>query len=147
MSQEYLEALRSHGTDHLDTMPTAEVTPYTLLHWDRRFYVPDFQRPFSWGAEEVRDLWTDLIPVVAGAQKELFLGTIVLETSQPGKAIIWDGQQRLATLVMVLAACRDKLRVGPSGTDPGLAAEIDLAIVGGSLAPTRTPAIYLGGHR
>ena len=125
-------------------MPTAEVTPYTLFHSDRRFYVPDFQRPFSWGAEEVRDFWTDLLPVVGGAQKELFLGTIVLETSQPGKAIIWDGQQRLATIVMVLAACRDRLRAGPSGTDPGLAAEIDLAIVGGALAPTRTPAIILG---
>jgi Protein of unknown function DUF262/Protein of unknown function (DUF1524) len=125
-------------------MPTTEVTPYALFHWDRRFYVPDFQRPFSWSTEEVRDLWTDLLPVVAGAQKELFLGTIVLETSQTGKAIIWDGQQRLATIVMVLAACRDRLRVGPIGTDPGLAAEIDLAIVGGALAPTRTPAIMLG---
>ena len=125
-------------------MPTAEVTPYTLLHSDRRFYVPDFQRPFSWGSEEVRELWNDLLPVVSGTQKELFLGTIVLETSQPGKAIIWDGQQRLATLVMVLAACRDRLRVGPNGMDPGLAAEIDLAIVGGALAPTRTPAIILG---
>lgn len=125
-------------------MPTAEVTPYALFHWDRRFYVPDFQRPFSWGSEEVRDFWADLLPVVGGAQKELFLGTIVLETSQPGRATIWDGQQRLATIVTALAVCRDRLRVGPGATDPGLAAEIELAIAGGALAPTRTPAITLG---
>ncbi len=125
-------------------MPTQEVTPFSLLHWDRRFTVPDFQRPFSWGSDEVREFWDDLGPVLSGSQPELFLGTIVLEIGQPGRAMIWDGQQRIATLVMFLAACRDRLLSAPSATDPGLAAEINSMILGGSLAPTRSPAITMG---
>lgn len=125
-------------------VPTSETTPFALFHWDRRFFVPDFQRPFSWAGEEIRDFWEDLNPVLAGAQKELFLGTIVLETSEAGKAVVWDGQQRLAILVMYLCAGRDYLLLGGAKDDLAVAAEINTVILGGLLAPVRSPVLTLG---
>jgi hypothetical protein len=125
-------------------MPSTEVTPYALFQWDRRFLVPDFQRPYSWGPDEIRDLWNDLRPVVSGAENELFLGTIVLETSQAGRAVIWDGQQRLATIVMLLARARDYLLSVAAVADPAVAAEINSVLLGGALAPTRNPVISMG---
>ncbi|MGC2423318.1 MAG: DUF262 domain-containing HNH endonuclease family protein [Nitrospirota bacterium] len=68
--------------------------------------VPLNQREYSWEIEHVRDLFNDFRGAIEG-NKNYFLGTIVL-TKGEGKVLeVSDGQQRLATTTVLLAAIRD----------------------------------------
>jgi hypothetical protein len=73
------------------------------------FEVPRFQRPYSWTLIEVGQLWADMF---AERQREYFIGAFILYDKSPeGTATktyaIVDGQQRLTTLTILLAAIRD----------------------------------------
>lgn len=84
-------------------------TPTTLLGIIRNNYivVPRYQREYSWEAEEVSDFWSDMITTIRDGQ-EYFLGTIVLSDEAPkGCKSIVDGQQRMATTLLLLCALRD----------------------------------------
>lgn len=77
--------------------------------------VPDFQRDFSWGNEQISDFWTDLIgfggnePIGKLAGREYFLGAAVL-VNNGAFHLVLDGQQRLATATILLAALRDQIK-------------------------------------
>ena len=71
-----------------------------------RLAVPLNQREYSWEDEHVRDLLTDFANAVAGKHGTYFLGTIVL-TGKGDVPEVSDGQQRLATTSILLAAIRD----------------------------------------
>jgi uncharacterized protein with ParB-like and HNH nuclease domain len=76
--------------------------------------VPDYQRDFSWKEDQVSEFWSDLIgfsghnPQVELAGKEYFLGAAVLVNNGTFHLLL-DGQQRLATATILLAALRDKV--------------------------------------
>jgi hypothetical protein len=74
--------------------------------------VPAYQRSYSWnvkGDEQVPEYWTDLERAF-GEKGEYFLGTVVLSLDGEGSCrTIIDGQQRLATTSLLLAAIRDAL--------------------------------------
>lgn len=70
--------------------------------------VPRYQRPFTWTDREVRQLIQDLWRAFKRGATFYFIGQIVLVRNQ-GKLEISDGQQRLATLTMILAYVRDRL--------------------------------------
>jgi hypothetical protein len=77
--------------------------------------VPEYQRDFSWEAPQIADFWNDLEhfdKTYPGANingKEYFLGAAVLVNNETYHLIL-DGQQRLATATILLAALRDKIR-------------------------------------
>jgi len=74
--------------------------------------VPQLQRNYSWTQQEWSDLWQDLIEFVGDeklADRPYFIGTIVLERSGKQNRIL-DGQQRLATLTILLGALTFRLR-------------------------------------
>lgn len=76
---------------------------------DYLFVVPDFQRPYSWGEEQLEEFWHDVLQT---DREEYFLGTIVTYTSDEDELFrdtqsIIDGQQRLTTIAILLAALRD----------------------------------------
>ncbi len=77
----------------------------------RRFVlkVPRYQRPYSWTEREVRRLIQDLWRAYTRRATFYFIGQIVLVKSNEGKLEISDGQQRLATLTMIIAYVRDRL--------------------------------------
>ena len=80
-----------------------------LLSGDARYAVPYFQRSYSWETGQWKTLWDDVHEVhEAGADHAHFLGSVVL-LKQDGDApfLIIDGQQRLVTLCLLLAAIRD----------------------------------------
>lgn len=64
------------------------------------------QRSYAWEKENVKELFQDLQEAIAGNEPEYFLGSIVLTRSE-GHVV--DGQQRLATTAILLAAMRDFL--------------------------------------
>lgn len=75
-----------------------------------RLDVPPNQRSYAWREIHVRNLLTDLNEVVTGnTADDYFLGTIVL-IQRPGEPpSVVDGQQRLATISILLARIRDQL--------------------------------------
>ncbi|WP_351234607.1 DUF262 domain-containing HNH endonuclease family protein [Streptomyces sp. NPDC002133] len=94
---------------------------YALFGQDQRLVVPVFQRPYVWNENRNwRPLWEDVAALV---QRKLsgeevhphFLGAVVLDQlatstgSMPARQVI-DGQQRLTTLQVLLAAVRDVAR-------------------------------------
>lgn len=71
------------------------------------FKIPRFQRPYSWTEEEVKDFWED---VVIEEYEHYFIGSMVVyQTEKPYYGIV-DGQQRLTTLTLILAAIRNAFR-------------------------------------
>ena len=70
--------------------------------------VPRYQRPFTWTEREVRQLIEDLRRAYKRGATFYFIGQIVLVKNH-GKLEISDGQQRLATLTMIMAYVRDRL--------------------------------------
>ena len=86
-----------------------------LLEGQQHYVIPLFQRPYSWQRNDWETLWNDIIETYrfnpAGGH---FLGSIVSK-SQPGTPegvspyIVIDGQQRLTTLSIVIAALRDRI--------------------------------------
>lgn len=76
---------------------------------DRLLAVPIYQRSYAWTANEVREYWSDLRGAFSDSHREYFLGTLVLtRQSSPPRNTIIDGQQRLATTSILLAAIRDE---------------------------------------
>jgi len=71
--------------------------------------VPRYQRPFTWTEREVRELIEDLRRAFDRDAKFYFIGQIVLVRNAQGAYEISDGQQRLATLSMLIAYVRDRL--------------------------------------
>jgi len=71
-----------------------------------RLVVPLNQREYSWEDEHVTVLFEDLAGALASG-KTYFLGTIVLTQGGSGVPEVSDGQQRLATTTILLAAIRD----------------------------------------
>ena len=71
--------------------------------------VPLNQREYAWEDREVKQLLQDFAREVLSG-KPYFLGTIVTIAQPDGRLEVVDGQQRLATTVLLLAAIRDYLR-------------------------------------
>ncbi len=71
------------------------------------YVIPAYQRPYAWTEEEVVILFDDLYRFYSEEDKteSYFLGTIVIvkEDNKPNSDVI-DGQQRLTTLTILLAA-------------------------------------------
>ncbi|HWG18855.1 MAG TPA: DUF262 domain-containing HNH endonuclease family protein [Acidobacteriaceae bacterium] len=70
------------------------------------FYkIPRFQRPYSWEPENVEDFWSD---VFENSGPDYFIGSMVaFQPPNSDTASVVDGQQRLTTIVMLLAAIRN----------------------------------------
>ncbi len=68
------------------------------------FFIPRFQRPYSWTKENVEELWEDSIQESSG---DYFIGSMVVYKKAEDTRAVIDGQQRLTTLMMMLCALRD----------------------------------------
>jgi hypothetical protein len=85
--------------------------------------VPYFQRTYSWRSQQWTTLFDDIVELYElGAGHTHFLGSMVLLTEGAGEAqtptLVIDGQQRLVTVSLFLAAIRDSARnVDPSFAD------------------------------
>ena len=105
-------------------MKAGQTTLKRLIEGEKQYRVPLFQRPYTWEPTQLRQLWSDILDqyeILAayesdGSARPLksshFIGSFVLAPI-PGLAhgvssfLIVDGQQRLITLLLALAAIRD----------------------------------------
>ena len=104
-------------------MRASETRLRALLEGQQHYVTPLFQRPYSWQRNDWETLWDDIIETYRFTPDGgHFLGSIVSK-SQPGTPegvspyIVIDGQQRLTTLSIVIAALRD--RVGEADPEAG----------------------------
>lgn len=89
------------------------------------FRIPEYQRPYVWGADEVIELLDDLtFALTEKPDFEYFLGSFVFQSkvAQPEKGQefdendLLDGQQRMTTLLLLFAVIRD-LAIDPDAKD------------------------------
>lgn len=75
-----------------------------------RLTVQPHQRDYSWTTKEVNTLFQDIAKAIRDNERGYFLGTIVTIPKSNEELQIIDGQQRLATVTILLAAFRDYLK-------------------------------------
>ncbi|MBO4224033.1 DUF262 domain-containing protein [Bradyrhizobium neotropicale] len=79
------------------------------LIMDNRFAVPNHQRDYSWTEDEIRQLFDDIEAAMEKTSSVYFLGLMVFLNTSGGRLIVLDGQQRIATAVIVFSAIRSWL--------------------------------------
>ena len=98
-----------------------EASPTLLINYFSGFkqnLVPLFQRPYTWTEKQWRTLWEDVISFYEcdanDTKSTHFMGAIVTMPARSvpvgiSKFLIIDGQQRLATIAVMMCAIRDSL--------------------------------------
>ncbi len=95
-----------------------EASPAQVIQYfngEKQNLIPLFQRPYSWRLPNWKTLWDDvLVQYDADDKSAHFMGTIVSVPARSvpvgvSKYLIIDGQQRLTTVSILLAALRDTL--------------------------------------
>lgn len=72
------------------------------------YYIPEYQREYSWEKSEIEDFWIDLIHLYDSNITDHFLGQIVIHLDKEEKRkYLIDGQQRTATLTIMLSVFRE----------------------------------------
>jgi len=89
----------------------------SILEGTKQYQVPLYQRTYSWTTDQVRRLWEDVVILADDRAHSRdhthFIGSLVLAPSpslSPAGVqafLVIDGQQRLTTLTLLLAAIRD----------------------------------------
>ena len=72
------------------------------------YIVPDYQREYIWGEDNVTRLLEDIFEEFKNNQNsEYFIGSIVVNKNLDGAYEVIDGQQRLTTLFLIIVAFRE----------------------------------------
>ncbi len=79
------------------------------LLFEKRFLVPNHQRDYSWTDEHARELLDDITNAMDCGETAYFIGLMVFMRYDSGELIVLDGQQRLATTVIIISAIRNWL--------------------------------------
>src|SRR5262249_44549496 len=96
-------------------MQAQDIRLTDLIDGQKQFIIPVFQRDYSWGTKNCLQLWRDIVRVGSDkAAKAHFVGSVVyIEAEETSGGITgWlliDGQQRLTTMPLLLAALRKKM--------------------------------------
>lgn len=103
-------------------MKATEANLLEFIKKSPQFIIPIYQRTYSWTEKECRQLWNDILR--AGASPEIkahFMGSVVYiqeglyQVSTNSPLLVIDGQQRLTTITLLLAALTEELENLPEG--------------------------------
>ena len=88
---------------------------------NKKFVIPEYQRPYAWSYEQIQVLFDDLSEYTHNTNDDdestYFLGTIVSYENENHEQEIIDGQQRITTLFLLLRAIYTKLEKSGSEAD------------------------------
>lgn len=93
-------------------LDTKTFTLNEILGNGKIYYVPQFQRDYSWEQDHLDDLWSDLLNTYSKNDAH-YMGSIVLQIKgDPSEKQFWviDGQQRFTTLSLLSLAIINKIR-------------------------------------
>ena len=75
--------------------------------------IPVYQRNYSWDRSNCKQLFDDIVMLMNNEGKKHFFGSIIYMIDQDtDERVIIDGQQRLTTIAILLAAMRDSCEKG-----------------------------------
>lgn len=95
-------------------MKASEIKLLPFIKKGAQFVIPIYQRNYSWTEDQCRQLWQDILN--AGSSESIkghFIGSIMYieeglsSISSQSPSLVIDGQQRLTTISLLLAALRD----------------------------------------
>lgn len=92
-----------------DALSEAPAYGIARLLQEGRFEVPSHQRDYAWTDDDVKQLFDDVSDAIKKKNNSYFLGLLVFLFNGDAYTIL-DGQQRLATTVIIFAAIRDWLK-------------------------------------
>jgi uncharacterized protein with ParB-like and HNH nuclease domain/predicted transport protein len=104
-----------------------KATEAKLLNFIRKspqFVIPIYQRAYSWTDKECRQLWDDILRT--GADEDIsahFIGSVVyieqglFQVAVQSSLLVIDGQQRLTTITLLIAALANALEDGSEPVD------------------------------
>lgn len=75
-----------------------------ILNESRQYAIPGYQRDFEWKRENAEEFWNDL------DGGSFYLGTIIFDIYNRDSVSVVDGQQRLTTIFILLAAMRERAK-------------------------------------
>ncbi len=79
---------------------------------NNQFVIPIYQRLYSWGKEQCKQLWDDIIKISGNDKMNgHFIGSILyvrVDDTHSSPLLIIDGQQRLTTITLLLIALRNR---------------------------------------
>lgn len=84
-----------------------------------RFSVPVYQRRYSWGEAQCRQLWADIVTAGRHPDRTHFIGSIVwmqeggIGPDGVSRCLLIDGQQRLTSVTLLLIALAEYAREHP----------------------------------
>lgn len=97
---------------------TSTSTFLELIGNGRTYRVPAYQRDYSWTEEQWEDLWTDLVELADRPEETHYMGALVVESQSDREFAVIDGQQRIATLSLLVLAVIGYLQVlADAGTE------------------------------
>jgi len=86
---------------------------YDAINDFKEIRVDDYQRTYSWTADQIDDLLADISETVRTRENHFF-GTLIFQIEAGGNAKVVDGQQRLSTIFIIMAKLRDAIEaLGP----------------------------------
>ena len=88
------------------TFSEAPTTGLGKLLTENRFFVPTHQRDYSWDVERVEKLFDDLVESMDRGDEFYFIGLMVFMRSSDDRLRVLDGQQRLATALIIFSSIR-----------------------------------------
>jgi uncharacterized protein with ParB-like and HNH nuclease domain len=97
-------------------MKATEAKLLDFIKKSPQFVIPIYQRTYSWTEKECKQLWDDILRT--GSNKDIsahFVGSIVYiekglyQVSSQSPLLVIDGQQRLTTVTLLIAALAQAL--------------------------------------
>lgn len=91
--------------------------------------VDDYQRTYAWGRDEIEEFFTDLKDCAEEEDGTHFFGTLILQSHDNSLATVVDGQQRLTTTFILVAALRDAITKLGIDTIPGVGDRLPVRVI------------------
>ena len=114
-----------------------EASPVNIIQYfdgSKQGIIPLFQRPYSWEPKDWNTLWDDLMAQYVETERAShFMGAIVtvpVKSVPVGvtKHLVIDGQQRLTTLSILLAAIRERAEIAGDTSTAGIIGDLLMKI-------------------
>ncbi len=130
-------ANKSLGINVTDAGIAAALNQHLLM-------VPPNQRSYAWEDSHVQTLFEDLSVALSNNNQTYFLGTVVLTQGSEDRLEVADGQQRLATTSILIAAIRDYLEtLGPSERKAAEKYTSDYLLIYDEMSGEHTPKLQM----
>jgi len=107
------------------TVKATQTQLFKILDGRKQYLIPIYQRTYSWTKKQCKQLWEDIVRVSEDEKTSgHFIGSIVYieegiyQASDISQLRVIDGQQRLATLLLLLTALANAIE--KKGTSNGI---------------------------